>query len=106
MSPKQPAKDTKSKRQVIREQRQKQAQQQRVIIIGAIIVIALLLAGVVVWPSIQRNQNIVKVTPNSYATANGTAIGDPNAPVKIQIFEDFKCHACQSYTNNIEPRDQ
>ena len=36
--------------------------------------------------------------------ADGTAMGDPNAPVVIDVFEDFQCPSCAYYTEEIERR--
>jgi protein-disulfide isomerase len=33
----------------------------------------------------------------------GRSLGDPNAPVKIEVYEDFQCPACGLYTERIEP---
>jgi protein-disulfide isomerase len=33
----------------------------------------------------------------------GRSLGDPEAPVKIEVFEDPQCPACGSYTERIEP---
>jgi protein-disulfide isomerase len=30
-------------------------------------------------------------------------VGDPNAPVVIDVFEDFQCPACQFFTESYEP---
>jgi protein-disulfide isomerase len=35
--------------------------------------------------------------------ADGNSIGDPNAPVKVDIWGDFQCSACVRFTQNIEP---
>jgi protein-disulfide isomerase len=32
------------------------------------------------------------------------AIGDPNAPVKLALFEDFKCPACKSFEEIVWPK--
>jgi protein-disulfide isomerase len=34
----------------------------------------------------------------------GTTMGDPNAPVTIQAWEDFMCPACRQWTTSIEPQ--
>ena len=31
-------------------------------------------------------------------------LGDPNAPVKVDVYEDFRCSACLYYTQNVEPQ--
>jgi protein-disulfide isomerase len=33
---------------------------------------------------------------------NGKAIGNPNAKVKIELFEDFQCPACKGYSDSVE----
>ena len=33
----------------------------------------------------------------------GRSLGDPDAPVKIEVFEDPQCPACGRYTERIEP---
>ncbi len=34
----------------------------------------------------------------------GTTMGDPNAPVTIQAWEDFMCPACRQWTTTVEPQ--
>ncbi len=36
---------------------------------------------------------------------DGLHLGDPNAPVKIDVWEDFQCSACLNYTQTIEPEE-
>ena len=35
---------------------------------------------------------------------SGTTMGDPNAPVTIQAWEDFMCPACRQWTTSVEPQ--
>jgi protein-disulfide isomerase len=64
--------------------------------------------GLIAYPSLKtrndKSADFIEVTPVSYATANGTALGNPNSKVVIDIFEDFQCSACQVYTRDYEPR--
>lgn len=98
--------ESKSKRQVIREQRQRKQRQERIVITLAISAVVLLVAVLLIAPSLRNAAapvgDIVQITPKSYPQPNGTALGDPNAPVKIEVWEDFQCPACQSYTEGIE----
>jgi protein-disulfide isomerase len=100
--------ETKSKRQQIREQRARKARQQRILIVGGIVAVVVIVVGLVVVPAIARNNSPVgdftKITPQSLEKTDGLTVGDPNAPVKIEVFEDFKCSACQGYNKNIEPQ--
>ena len=101
-------KTSKSKRQLLKEQRTKREHQRRLTIIGIIIAVALVLMGLIAIPSIQEANapigDYVRITPNIYSIENGTVLGDPQAKVVIDIYEDFRCSACQSYTQYIEPQ--
>ena len=107
MSKKQ-SKKPQSKRQRMREERRQKEQRQRLITIGAIVAVALLLVGLIAIPAIQEaNEPVaefIQITPEAYPLAEGTSMGDPDLPVVIQVFEDFKCSACQSYTSYVEPQ--
>ena len=98
--------ETKSKRQQIREQRARKARQQRLMVVGGIVLLVALFVGLLVIPAIARNNapvgEFTRVTPQSPASADGLKIGDPEAPVKIEIFEDFKCTACKGYNESIQ----
>ena len=96
------AKKKSSKRQILREERKRKERQQRTFIIGGIVVIALIVIGIFVLPSLKKPEIII-VDPGNWPQEDGTALGDSQAPVKIEIFEDFKCSACQIYSSDIEP---
>jgi len=49
--------------------------------------------------------NIVPITPVAHAVpANKTSLGNPNAPVKMDVWEDFQCSGCLSYSTKLEPQ--
>ena len=43
-------------------------------------------------------------TKGLHAPVNLTTMGDPNATVKIDAWEDFQCPACKQYSETIEPQ--
>jgi protein-disulfide isomerase len=92
-----------SKRQERRERMQRQQQRQRLITIGLIVLGAALVVFAVVWQPLSSVGEIVTVTPAALPNADGVTLGDPNAPVTIDVFEDFQCPACKSFTENTEP---
>jgi protein-disulfide isomerase len=92
-----------SKRQERREKMQRQQQRQRLITIGLITLGAALVVLAVIWPQLRPVGEIVTVTPAALPDADGLSLGDPNAPVTIDVFEDFQCPACQRFTENTEP---
>jgi protein-disulfide isomerase len=47
--------------------------------------------------------DIVQITPEARPMANGREMGDPNAPVLVEVWEDFQCPACRTYATEIAP---
>jgi len=43
------------------------------------------------------------VPPPAEELQQGRSLGDPDAPVKIEVFEDPQCPACGLYNKNVEP---
>jgi len=93
-----------SKRQAMRAKRQRQSRLQRLGVIGIIVAGALLVAFALIYPNLKSVGEIVTVEPNPRPMADGTAMGDPDAPVVIDVFEDFQCPACRSFTEDVETR--
>ena len=94
--------EKKSKRQERREKMRNQAQRSRLTMIGLIVVGAALLVFAVVLTQKKSVENIIAVTPASLPNANGLTLGDPNAKVAIDTFEDFQCPACKNFSESIE----
>ena len=48
---------------------------------------------------------VITITPQVFTTTvNGTHLGNPNAPVKVDAYDDFRCSACLYFTQNFEPQ--
>ncbi len=84
-----------SKRQHIKAQRVKKQRNDKLILAG-IIAAALVLFGLLILPNLLPKPVIAR--PN----VQGLAMGDPNAPVKIEQFSDFLCSHCADYALNTE----
>lgn len=98
---------SKSKHQILRERRRRQRRIRAaalisVVALGAILVSALLIfalqsanrsvrENLVDWPSVERPQ------------ADRNAMGDPNAPIKIEEYSDFQCPYCARFAKEVEP---
>jgi protein-disulfide isomerase len=93
-----------SKRQSVRAERARRQRQQRLITILIIAGAALVIAAVLIIPSIQKANapvgEIVKITPVAPFDAKFNAMGDPNAPVKIEEYADFQCPYCKEFSDN------
>jgi protein-disulfide isomerase len=101
------SKSSSSKKQLIREKRRQAQQRQRLVTILIIIAAALLITALLIAPSIRNRLtpvgNVIPITPQARPMADGLAVGDANAPVTIQVFEDFQCPACKNFTETVEP---
>ena len=87
-----------SKRQEIRERQRKQKKQRKMITLGAIIIGAGLIAAVLIYSNAQ-----IKTEVSSRYMANDNAMGDPDAPVKIVEYSDYKCGHCGAFAAETEP---
>ena len=108
-----------SKRTEIRERRHREQIRNRIIVIVLVVVGALLVTFALILPSLNTARTaasatqtavnatpvpVITITPRVFnTTVNNNHLGDPNAPVKVDTYEDFRCSACLYYTQNVEP---
>jgi protein-disulfide isomerase len=92
------------KRQAIRDKRRAQQRRQRLYILLGIIAAALVIAAVLIVPSLLPAGEINTVEPHPRPMEDGRAMGDPNAPVTIEVYEDFQCPVCRDFSEQIEPQ--
>jgi protein-disulfide isomerase len=84
----------------------------RLIILGMIfLAVAIMVGGCVAMapPAQETTQapvigTVYPITPRARFKADGVAAGDPNARVRIDVYEDFQCPACRQYTQALEPQ--
>ena len=110
-----------SKRQEIRGRRRRERVRNRLVTILLVLAGALLIVFALIIPSVNNIRNsaanatktaqyltpspVVVITPMVFtAVVNGVHLGDPNALVKVDIYEDFRCSVCKIYTDNYEPQ--
>ncbi|MHC1785322.1 MAG: DsbA family protein [Anaerolineaceae bacterium] len=87
------------KRENIKSRKNKDQKRQRIILMVVIGIGAVLLAAAFIIPSLMKPA----IVPNPRPMADGTSMGDPNAPVKVEEFSDFQCPYCKLAAENIEP---
>lgn len=85
-----------SKRQEIRARRKREEQRHKLI---PILLIALAAVAIVVIVVTQYGQTQSVARPN----VNGLAMGNPEAPVKVEEFADFQCPSCGYFVTDTEP---
>jgi len=97
---------TISKRDAIKAQRTKKKRQQRrntlLWVGGFIVLLVLLFISPMIYNSLKPAGSFVKITPVVYPMVDGKAIGNPNAKVKVEVYEDFQCPSCKAYTDDAE----
>ena len=97
---------TLSKREEIKAQRTKKKRQKRITTVlwvgGVIIFLLVLFASPTIINSLKPAGSFVAITPTVRPMEDGKAFGDPNAKVKIEVYEDFQCPACKSFTDVVE----
>jgi protein-disulfide isomerase len=97
-----------SKRQARREEIRRKERQQRLTVMAVIGGIVVLVLAAIILPNIFQPDpeelfgEVKPVTPVTYENMDGAKLGDPNAPVTIEIFEDFQCTACENFSRNYE----
>ncbi|MEW6569399.1 MAG: thioredoxin domain-containing protein [Chloroflexota bacterium] len=57
----------------------------------------------VIYPSLKPVGEIVGITPQADPSAPGRVLGEAEAPVLIELYEDFQCPACGAFTRSIKP---
>jgi protein-disulfide isomerase len=103
---------TTYKRDQIRAQKTKKKRRQRMITVltvgGIIVFLVALFAIPSIYTIIKNNSepvgSFVQITPTIRPLENGKTLGNPNAKVKIEVYEDFQCPSCKLYTDNVEPQ--
>jgi protein-disulfide isomerase len=97
---------TVSKRDAIKSQRGKKKRKQRMNTLlwvgGFIILLVLLFISPTIYNLLTPPGDFVRITPVSNPLASGKSIGDPNAPVKIEVYADFQCPACKGFSETVE----
>jgi protein-disulfide isomerase len=97
---------TTGKRQEIRERRLKKKRQQRMTTLLIVAGGAVLLIALLALPSIITNLRpvgeVAMITPVERPSGEGRAMGDPLAPVVIEVFSDFQCSMCKVFADETE----
>ena len=94
-------KGTKRARQI---ERRRLAQRRKMVRnVSLITGLAILLVAVFIWAANRPVGDIVVPEPKDRPQFSGKTLGDPNAPIVMEVFEDFQCPACRVFTEDVEP---
>lgn len=92
-----------SRRAELRQKRQRERIRNRAVMISVVVGGALLLVLLFIYPSIKPIGEIVLPEFRERPMPDGRAMGDPNAPVTVEVFADFQCPACMDFSAEVEP---
>lgn len=94
-----------SKKAEKRSKHQKESKRQRLLIFIALGALLLIAAGVLLTQKAEKDPigEIILPTQPPRPLASGNAMGDPNAPVKVEEFSDFQCPGCKQFSDILEP---
>jgi protein-disulfide isomerase len=90
------------KRQEIKAKRKRTQQIKQWLTIFSIIIIAVLFVGFLIYPTLQPAPELIM--PASIGTFKSTdmSLGDPQAPLTVEVFSDYQCPACGYYAQDDE----
>ncbi len=88
----------------IAARRQQNRQRQMVLNLAIITGAALVILALIILYNRQMAASVVLPETKTRPTVEGKVMGDPNAPVTIEVFEDFQCPACKNFTDTVEPQ--
>jgi protein-disulfide isomerase len=101
-----------SKRQEIRQRRQREKTRNQIMIVILVMAGSLLVVLALIQPGLKQaagaatsvGKPIVQITPMVInIPLSGTTMGFPNAPVKMDVWEDFQCSGCMYFSTQIAP---
>jgi protein-disulfide isomerase len=96
---------TVSKRETIKAQRTRKKRQQRMNTLlwvgGFILLLIILFISPTIYNALKPAGDFITITPVPYQLVDGKTIGDPNAKVKIIVYEDFQCPACKVFSQTV-----
>jgi protein-disulfide isomerase len=94
------------KRQAIKEKRKRDNLIKQVVTIFLIVVVAVFIVGVMIYPTIKKATGtgdfIIPEAVGKHSSTDMT-MGDPNAPVTVEVYSDYQCSHCGIYASTVEP---
>ncbi|MBI3162575.1 MAG: thioredoxin domain-containing protein, partial [Chloroflexi bacterium] len=93
-----------SKRQARREQMRRKEARGRWMGIGLMVIGAVFVAFLIIYPNFKPVGAVLSAEPVSRPDAKFNAVGNPEAPIKIDEYSDFQCPYCGRFATETEPQ--
>ena len=96
-----------SRKEEMRQKRRRAQLRQRLIVFLIIGGVALVVLALAIGPTIRDATapvgEITQITPVPRPMEEGRNMGDPNAPIRMEVYSDFQCSACNVFAQQVEP---
>lgn len=86
-----------SKREEIRQKRIRARRQRQIRLLLGVGAFGVAIAAILIYQNLTLINNIIIPEPANYPLTEGTAMGDPEAPILVEEFSDFQCSACKTF---------
>ncbi|MCJ7513291.1 MAG: DsbA family protein [Anaerolineales bacterium] len=91
-------------RSEIREKRNRERNRSRIFAVLVVVGVGLVVAAILIVPNLRPVGEVVVPAASPRPNPQGTAMGDPGAPVVIEEYSDFQCAYCARFSAETEPR--
>lgn len=85
---------------MVKRQRDRRRNQ---LVIGSLVVLTVVIAGILLYSFANTPQTISTIPTPVAIQHSGFVLGDSNAKVTLTEWGDFRCSACNSFYNDVEP---
>lgn len=90
------------KKQEIKAKRLRTKKIQQGLTIFAIVLVAALFVGFLIYPSLKPAAELVMPASVGTFDSKDMTLGDPAAPLTVEVFSDYQCPACGYYVQDTE----
>lgn len=87
-----------------RERREQETQRRRLYWVLGIAAVAVVVALIIILPGLGSTSDVVAPDGFDWPVSDGTAMGDPDAPVTIVEYSDFQCPFCARFHHETLPQ--
>lgn len=91
------------RKEEFRQKRKAAEKRKNIVIISVIAVAAIVIIGLIIFNQNNSRVSVIAITPTPYSQVDRNSMGDPNAPVKVDIYSDYQCPYCKKLSDELLP---